>query len=57
MCYIPPRYPHCLAFLDMLTDETETGIKFRAEMAQQQFQEFVHQQQVGCGNRPHSREL
>ena len=30
----------------MLTDETETGIKFRAEMAQQQFQEFVHQQQV-----------
>mmetsp|Transcript_6129 Transcript_6129/g.7605 ORF Transcript_6129/g.7605 Transcript_6129/m.7605 type:complete len:127 (-) Transcript_6129:477-857(-) len=38
-------YPHCLQFLDMVTDESATGKQFIAELAKREFQDFVHEQQ------------
>jgi hypothetical protein len=35
------RYPHCLAFLDLLL----TSARFRNEIAMERFRDFVHQQQ------------
>mmetsp|Transcript_47446 Transcript_47446/g.80973 ORF Transcript_47446/g.80973 Transcript_47446/m.80973 type:complete len:160 (+) Transcript_47446:162-641(+) len=38
------RYPICLAFLDILTEDSEISRTFRTEIAKAEFQDFVHGQ-------------
>jgi len=38
------RYPICLAFLDIITEDSEISRTFRTEIAKAEFQDFVHGQ-------------